>query len=173
MNYISIGDAYNVSRTLTSGGNIYGLSSSTDSHLMKNSEWGAVTYLSQSKYGQNGKEITINNANLLSGGTSTTKANGNKVASVYAVTGCTSNTTDGASTKTTIEAINGTSGNTATTEGIYTWNQKSGQNASTTGTIYGIYDMSGGTWERTSSYVANNHENLKILGKVLHTKELI
>ncbi len=165
MNYISIGDAYNVSRTLTSGGNIYGLSSSTDSHLMKNSEWGAVTYLSQSKYGQNGKEITINNANLLSGGTSTTKANGNKVASVYAVTGCTSNTTDGASTKTTIEAINGTSGNTATTEGIYTWNQKSGQNASTTGTIYGIYDMSGGTWERTSSYVANNHENLKIFGE--------
>ena len=166
MNYITINDAYNVSRALTSSGNIYGLSSSnTDSHLMKNSEWGAVTYLSQSKYGQNGKEITINNANLDSGGTSATKAEGNAVASVYAVTGCTNNTTDGASTKTTIEAINGTSGNTATTEGIYTWNQKSGQNASTTGTIYGIYDMSGGAWERTSSYVANNHENLKIFGE--------
>ena len=31
-----------------------------DSHMMKNMEWGAVTYLSHSKYGING-EITLNN----------------------------------------------------------------------------------------------------------------
>ena len=42
------------------GNSTYGLSSSTDSHMMKNSEWGAVTYLSHSKYGING-EIRINN----------------------------------------------------------------------------------------------------------------
>ena len=48
MNYINVNDAYNVSRALTESGNIYGLSSSTtDSHLMKNSEWGAVAYLAQ------------------------------------------------------------------------------------------------------------------------------
>jgi hypothetical protein len=31
-----------------------------DSHMMKNTEWGAVTYLTYSKYGNNG-EININN----------------------------------------------------------------------------------------------------------------
>ena len=42
------------------GNSTYGLSSSTDSHMMKNSEWGAVAYLSHSKYGIN-SEIRINN----------------------------------------------------------------------------------------------------------------
>ena len=34
---------------------------SLKSHLMKNSEWGAVAYLTESKYGRNGTEVTINN----------------------------------------------------------------------------------------------------------------
>jgi len=42
------------------GTNIYGSTSKVDSHMMKNSEWGAVAYLSHSKYGTN-KEIRINN----------------------------------------------------------------------------------------------------------------
>ena len=51
MNYINHNDAYRISKVLTEAGNIYGLNgSSTDSHLMKNSEWGAVAYLAQSKY---------------------------------------------------------------------------------------------------------------------------
>lgn len=33
------------------GNEDYGLTYMTDSHLMKNSEWGAVTYLAHSKYG--------------------------------------------------------------------------------------------------------------------------
>lgn len=37
----------------------YGLTSNFDSHMMKNTEWGAVAYLSHSKYGKNG-EIWIN-----------------------------------------------------------------------------------------------------------------
>ena len=32
-----------------------------NSHMLKNSEWGAVAYLTESKYGRNGTEITINN----------------------------------------------------------------------------------------------------------------
>ena len=32
-------------------GNIYGFNSSTDTHMIKNMEWGAIAYLSQSKYG--------------------------------------------------------------------------------------------------------------------------
>jgi hypothetical protein len=39
-----------------------------NSHLIKNSEWGAVAYLAYSKYGRNGTEVTINNnADLLTG----------------------------------------------------------------------------------------------------------
>ena len=32
-----------------------------ESHMLKNSEWGAVAYLTESKYGRNGTEVTINN----------------------------------------------------------------------------------------------------------------
>ena len=40
-----------------------------NSHLMKNSEWGAVAYLSYSRYGRNGVEITINdNKGQITGG---------------------------------------------------------------------------------------------------------
>jgi len=34
---------------------------SKQSHMMKNTEWGAVAYLAHSKYGRNGTEVTINN----------------------------------------------------------------------------------------------------------------
>ena len=43
-------------------GNIYGIPTNAVTHLMKNSEWGAVAYLTQSKYGRNGTEVTINNS---------------------------------------------------------------------------------------------------------------
>ena len=42
------------------GNNTYGLTTNTDSHMMKNSEWGSVAYLSHSSYGIN-DEIRINN----------------------------------------------------------------------------------------------------------------
>ena len=34
----------------------------SDSHMMKNTEWGAIAYLTESKYGRNGIEVTINNS---------------------------------------------------------------------------------------------------------------
>ena len=43
------------------GGTTYGVSSSSDSHMMKNSEWGAAAYLSHSKYGVN-REVYFNNS---------------------------------------------------------------------------------------------------------------
>ena len=49
--------------------------------------------------------------------------------------------------------------------GTYAWNQSTGTSTSTTGTIYGVYDMSGGTWERTASYVPNSNGNLKGQGE--------
>ena len=169
MNYINHSDAYKIARALTDDGNIYGLSSNTaNSHLMKNSEWGAVAYLSKSQYGQNDEEIKVNNANLLSGNRKRTSTSGKSgVDSVYGITGCTSNETSEGSITTTIEAINGVSENTANANGIYVWNQKTGQNASTTGTIYGIYDISGCVWERTADFISNGHEYLLEYGKSL------
>lgn len=81
MNYISVSDSYNICKNLTEVGNIYGLSTNdTDSHLMKNSEWGAISYLGNSKYGLNGTKILINSYNK-----------NNEIQSVYAVTGYNNN----------------------------------------------------------------------------------
>ena len=156
MNYINHNDAYRISKVLTESGNIYGLnSSSTDSHLMKNSEWGAVSYLSQSKYGLDGTNIVINSVYL----NNTTK-------SVYAVTGCASSTADASAVSTTIGALNN-----RTQSGVYVWKQKNGIGTSSTGTIYGIYDMSGGTWEKTASIVNNGDSSLTTYGSQI-MKEL-
>ena len=155
MNYTNQNDAFNISKALTESGNIYGLSSSsTDSHMMKNSEWGAVAYLAQSKYGLNGTNIYINNVNLHS----STGAQ-----SVYAITGCAAATAD--ADQVTTEMNTTTKRPKATN--VYTWTQASGTKASTTGTIYGIYDMSGGIWERSAAIVNNGNSNLTTFGKSL------
>ena len=46
------------------------LNMTLDSHMMKNTEWGATTYLAESKYGRNGTEIAINNSGNRITGTS-------------------------------------------------------------------------------------------------------
>ena len=64
-NNISTGDCYTISQEIAKANSFYGLNSDkTDSHQMKNSEWGAVAYLTQSSYGRNGTEVTINAQNL-------------------------------------------------------------------------------------------------------------
>ncbi len=51
MNYININDAYNICRAMNENGNIYGFTTgSSDTHLIKSSEWGMISYLSYSKY---------------------------------------------------------------------------------------------------------------------------
>ncbi len=151
MNYTSINDANNISRALTEEGNIYGLSTlDTDSHLMKNSEWGAVTYLCKStKYGIGNKDIAVNSKDLNNGGVSNTKEQGNKLASVYAVTGYNSDNNE--------------------------WNDYLGESlsSSTTGNIYGIYDLAGGCWDRMTGYINNgvNKEAASVVvGKDKSTK---
>lgn len=165
MNYISVNSAYKISKALTETGNIYGLSSSdSDTHLMKNSEWGAVAYLAQSKYGLDGEEIKVNNANLNCGYTSgkhprtVTQGQTEQPYSVFTVTGCTSNETDRGEVVTNINKLNSLSGNTGTVKDnapVYVWNQKNGEGASTTRTMYGVYDLSGGSWESMASYISN------------------
>ena len=164
MNYININDSYNIAKELTEDRNIYGFTKSEDSHLMKTSEWGAVAYLSKSKYGLNTENIAINNISLNSGNRQRTETKGRSgVDSVYAVTGCTTGSYEEGEKQTTIENINSTVGNTAS-DGVYTWNQLTGTKASTTGNIYGIYDFSGGNLERTTGYIANNNSSLQVYG---------
>lgn len=131
MNYISISDSYSLCKALTDDGNIYGFNSkSADSHLMKNSEWGAIAYLSYSKFGTDGQRVYTNNVNL-----------NNSVNSIYAVTGY-------AGSEVGANPVN-------TLTGANIWYTQNGQKASSNYNITGIYDLSGGAWERVSSFVSN------------------
>ncbi len=66
-----------------------GNTSFMNSHMMKNSEWGAVAYLTHSKYGLDGKEIAINdNSNYTGGGTGEaykTNINQSSTGNVYGI----------------------------------------------------------------------------------------
>ena len=151
MNYINHSDAFSISRALTDDNNIYKLSNKeTDSHLIKNSEWGAVSYLGQSQYGLNGTNIRINNLTL-----------NNSEKTIYAVTGYAAKTLQDGDTK--LEDA----GPVSSTDKVYKWTEKDGQTASCTGTIYGIYDMSGGTGERSAAIVNNGDGNLNTYGKAI------
>ena len=79
--------------------NSYNYNRDMESHLMKNSEWGAVAYLTHSQYGRNGEEIAINNSKDYytgySGG-SADAAQSSSTVSTYAY-----NTTNGVKASTT------------------------------------------------------------------------
>ena len=115
---------------------------SIDSHMMKNSEWGAVAYLSQSIYGKYGnneyigvkKEIYNNNSSgYYTGRSSGAPSDGN-----YSTTG-------------TCEYNSG-----AVLGGF---SESCGTGASTTGNIYGVYDMAGGSDENVMAYHTNANRN--------------
>lgn len=97
-----------------------------DSHMMKNTEWGAAAYLSHSIYGINDEVRINNNSNYLTG---------------YAAV-------DG----TDQSSYTGTYGTDSSVTLPY--NTTTGYKASTTGNITGIYDMSGGAWEYMAAYMA-------------------
>ena len=110
-----------VIQNMQNANNIYGLStdkSLADSHMIKNMEWGAVAYLTNSNYGRCAEgsctEVMNNNcSNYITGVGASILASGATVMS------CTSNK------YTTI----------------------TGEKASTTENLYGVYDMSGGAYE--------------------------
>ena len=108
--------------------NQYGFSTTTDTHMIKNSEWGAVAYLSHSKYGTcsggSCEEVSINNSSSYITGRSA--------------------------------GVPGSSSVSASSEGTYTYEKENGVKASTTSNIYGVYDMSGGIWEYTMSNIVNS-----------------
>ena len=97
-----------------------------DSHMMKNTEWGAVAYLSHSKYGK-GYEVNINNTSSYKTGYSALlSTNQHTYPGTYG---------DG-------EAYN------------KPYNTEIGYLASTTGNITGVYDMSGGSREYVAGYIS-------------------
>ena len=122
------------------GTSTYGSTSNIDAHMMKNSEWGAVAYLSHSKYGAN-REIYFNNSSSYYTG----RSGGNV----------------GGSTAINTVYPDQTSTTQYNSYGFYTWdgfllnyntNTKSNTRdltkvGSTTGNMTGVYDMSGGTME--------------------------
>ena len=153
MNAISIADSFAICRYLTeiigTNKNFYGLNASdADSHLMKNSEWGASAYLGYSQYGTNGGEVYINNANM-----------NNSIIGVYAVTGYTA-TLANEEAKSDLSQLN-------------VWYTAEGQKGSNNHNITGIYDMVGGTKERVSAFIANANENIKTCGIVDINDKLI
>ena len=105
-----------------------------DAHMMKNSEWSAVAYLSQSKYGKYGnayysgvnREIYLNNYGTYIAPNFTGVSAGSKTASYTDVV---------AYRYDNIENRDDVSG-------------AAGAGASTTGNIYGVYDMNGGAVDR-------------------------
>ena len=132
--YIQVSKISTVIQNMQTSSNIYGLSTSrtnTDSHMLTNFEWGAVAYLTNSKYGRctdgSCTEVSINGY----GGedNSTTR------------TGCGPISSGSTSYGTTCNAYNTTLG----------------QLASTTGNVTGVYDMSGGANE----YVMGNMSSVK------------
>ena len=132
LRYNNVSNFFFASRSMQQSGNSFGfdttIDTTLDSHMMKNNEWGAVAYLTQSNYGRctNGvcTEVTTNN--------------------------CTENITgiggDGIS--------DGGSSTTCTTA-ANKYDGEKGVLASTTGNIYGVYDMSGGVWEYVMSNYNN------------------
>ena len=164
MNYVNHKEAFALCSVLNEDNNVYGLSSDTDSHLMKNSEWGAAAYLGKSKYGLNTEDIYINNVNMNSGAASGTVAvdtkdgNGkyvNPYLGVYAITGVESSKSANEDSVliSSIEQVN--DADKRKSANIKIWNEVDGGKSSTTGNVYGIFDMSGGEWERTADYITN------------------
>jgi len=115
--------------------NSYDYMRSLDSHMMKNTEWGAIAYLQHSKYGSQ-QNIRINNNKWYLTG--------------YAAA---EEPTVGYNNGTSIEG-NRTEATLPGVDGTYTVNYKNtkSQVASTTGNYSGIYDMSGGAWDYVMGY---------------------
>ena len=116
----------------------YNYKRNLDSHMMKNTEWGAVAYLSHSKYGIN-DDIRINNNSAYITGYAKTE---------QPTCGWTG----------TNEDCNKYESTSLNQDGTYTkrYNTEIGYLASTTGNITGIYDMSGGSHEYVAAYMAGN-----------------
>jgi hypothetical protein len=122
------------------------------SHMQKNSEWGAMAYLSASIYGAGVNNVQINAAYP------STSADADGTSSRYGITGCGPSANGSTNTYTNGTALSATTTSSPTACSSSTaraYHGTLGQLASTTNSVYGVYDMVGGTWE----YVMGNYNN--------------
>ncbi len=111
--------------------NTNGLDSSSDVHMIKNTEWGLVAYFSQSKYGVCNSDGTCTNR---------IENNSYYLNNFVLTTGC----------------YGGEISIKASCPNSNKWNTELGILASTNNNITGIYDMAGGRWEYTMSLIKNS-----------------
>ena len=118
--------------------NSYDYQRDLDSHMMKNTEWGAVAYLQHSIYGSQASVRINNNSAYITG----------YAATVEPTKGNSSSSIDGNRYESTSLGKDGT----------YTINYLNNEAnvASTTGNKSGVYDMSGGAWEYTMGYTTGS-----------------
>ena len=129
---ISVGEIFTVCKNITTTGNSLEGTTNIDSHMMKNTEWGAVAYLSRSQYGKN--SAVYNNPYW-----NDNDYNGTKYYSP--ITGLCGKTQNYAT-------------KTYNDPNVYKYNTTEGKNASTTGNVYGVYDMAGGAWEYVAAVLS-------------------
>ena len=176
--YEYIGEFYTMARSIgtgtydpaNNGGNtISGIAqnshnlSTATSHMLKNSEWGAITYLASSKYGAGTNNVSINSA-YPSKSADADIANPSS-SYKYGITGCGPNNINRSTT--TYSSVTTSTGETVNLPELssshiedplacgdvdHSYIGNIGQLASTTNNVYGIYDMSGGA----SEYVMGN-----------------
>ena len=133
---ITVNGIFTVCRNLTTSGNSLEDTTNIDSHMMKNTEWGAVAYLSSSKYGKtdtSGNRVRVYNNPYY-----------NNITNYSPITGLAGAT----ATATSVVATN-----------LYVYNTQEGVEASTTGNVYGVYDMVGGAWEYVAAIYKGGTSN--------------
>ena len=176
--YEYIGEFYTMARSIgvgtydptNNGGNTipgitqnsHNLSTAT-SHMLKNSEWGAITYLASSKYGAGANNVSINSAYPSTSADADTPSPSSPYK--WGITGCGPNNINRSTT--TYSSVTTSTGETVDLPALssshiedplacgdvdHSYIGNIGQLASTTNNVYGIYDMSGGAWE----YVMGN-----------------
>ena len=145
---INISTMFNLSRSFsTTSSSTYGLNSNeVDSHMMKNMDWCAVAYLTNSKYGR-----YLDEDNCIESGCTPWKnsINVSEIGGYQAFTGC---STSKSNNYLEISSVKKCLDN-------YDWSS-GGVNAATTGNIFGIYDMNGGAWEMVMGMMQNKSGNV-------------
>ena len=138
--HISIGESEKRSMDIaTTSKSSFGLTSGANTHLIKNSEWGAVAYLCYSECGS----VPMTN------GAGTLNSSPWYYYNLYTGQGPKSDSDEGMYSYDVIH-------NYSTSNGVL---------SSTTRNVTGVYDMAGGAWERVAGYLDNSNENLNEYGK--------
>ena len=163
---INLATMFSTSRSTILNASKYGLNNNVDTHMMKNMEWGAIAFLTNSIYGRyndvstciaSGCEVWINNIN-------TGYGNGTVVDGQPqwgpSITGCAGSSTSAGVSNSQTACASG-----------YDWKTK-GVNASTTGNQYGIYDMSGGAWEYVMGVQKDSSGNVQVGSSGFSTSSL-